>query len=112
MNLRLIIVFFLFNTIFFINGISQKNSQSDNVRIFEILNDKYGFVQNQWTSPVIVANDTVAFIYNFKNGFAVVSNDKQFYPLKAFSNTPLVKESEKYHLWVEFLQKDYFYKKN
>ncbi len=59
-------------------------------------------------TPVIINNDTLAFIYNFNNGYAVISNYDNYYPLKAFSTSSRIDlTSPNFDIFLSLLTKDY-----
>ncbi len=63
----------------------------------------------RYSRPVIInENDTVALIYFYKNGYLVLSQNTDFYPVKAYSTTTTLDTNSPYFLALySILQKDY-----
>ncbi len=108
MNLRLTIIFFTVNIILNLSVFSQKLTQTEKIKFEKKIEQQFQFHNLLWTESIIIENDTVANIKNYQNGFAIISYDKQFYPLKAFSDKSISKDSKYYQDWIGFLQYDYF----
>ncbi|MEA3451709.1 MAG: C10 family peptidase [Bacteroidota bacterium] len=86
---------------------SQKISPKENDIIISKLNSDFNLKNTTSKYFIIVKNDTVATLLNFKTGYAVVSYKKDFSPLKAFSKTPLNVNSPNLNTFISILEYDY-----
>ncbi len=86
---------------------SQVNSQLY-IKTLKRAETQFNLKNRQFTYPVIVSSDTVAQIYFYVNGYLVLSNYQEFYPIKAYSNTSVLDtSSDEFKAFYSILTKDY-----
>lgn len=99
--LIIILLFFIQNKSF-----SQKVTNINSI----ISNLKYEFnlKGSPEIYPILINNDTVANIFNYTNGYFVLSSYINFYPLKAFSSNRKISSSSKdFNTFISMLKQDY-----
>lgn len=89
-----------------INSFSQKVSNINS--IINNLEYEFNFQGTPEIYPISINNDTVANIFNYTNGYFVLSSYVDFYPLKAFSaNGNILTSSEYFNTFISILTQDY-----
>ena len=89
--------FLLFFLFFVITLFAQKVAMNDVYSVKDAFEQKYGLVGSKYNEiPIILKNDTLAFVFSYKTEFVVVSTYKQLPPIKVYSLEnafPTTKES-------------------
>ena len=102
---------YFFTVISLLFSTHQAFTQVDSQLYFKTLRSaeqQFNLKNRQFTYPVVISKDTVAKIYFYENGYLVLSEKQDFYPIKAYSNTSIFDtNSTEFQAFYSILTKDY-----